>query len=224
MVIPALNEAGSIGDLVRCVLSQGVEEAIVVDNGSTDGTADDAAHAGARVTCEPRRGYGYACGAGVAAISSGEVVVFLDGDYSFLPEEMERLLGPIREDRADLVLGSRRLGYIAPGSLPLPQALGNRLGAYLIRLLYGMPLTDLGPYRAIRYAELMRLQMRERTFGWPTEMIVKAARARARIVEVPVSYRPRRGGNSKVSGTFRGTILAGYHILGVTLRYAFARR
>ena len=170
---------------------------------------------------EPRRGYGYACAAGVAAAPPGcDVLVFLDGDLSFVPGEMPRLLAPLAADQADLVLGSRALGSVERGSMPAPQAFGNWLVARLMRGLYHLPVTDLGPYRAVRRSLLDQLAMREMTFGWPTEMIVKAARRRARIAEVPVSYRARRAGRSKVSGTVRGTVLAGYVILGTTLRYA----
>ena len=219
VIIPALNEAGNIGDLVREVLAQSVHQVIVVDNNSTDGTAEIARGAGARVITESRSGYGYACAAGVAA-SEADVLIFLDGDFSFLPSEMPRLLAPIAENRADLVLGSRELGHIEPGSLPFQQRLGNALIAWLTRALYHLPLTDLGPYRAVRRELVLGLDMREMTYGWHTEMIVKAARWHARIIEVPVSYRARRAGQSKVSGTLRGTILAGYRLLSVTFRYA----
>ncbi len=221
VIIPALNEAGCIGDLVRDVRAQsGI--VIVADNDSTDGTGTIAGRAGARVVNAPRRGYGYACAAGIAAASDSDVFVFIDGDYSFLPDEMPRLLAPLEERRADLVLGSRPRGYIEPGSMPPQQRFGNWLGALLLRVIYGVRVTDLGPYRAVTRDLLSRLDMREMTLGWHIEMIAKAARRHARIVEVPVSYRSRRAGKSKVSGTVRGTFLAGYHILSVVFKYARA--
>ena len=219
VIIPAMNEAGCIGDLVAAVLCQQVQSVIVVDNGSTDATGEAAARAGARVVGEPRRGYGYACWAGTLAVQDAEVLAYLDGDYSFDPGELPRLLAPLRAGTADLVLGSRALGQVEPGSMPPAQRFGNWLTARLMRPLYGLPVTDLGPYRAVRRELVLALNMREMTYGWPTEMIVKAARQRARIVEAPVSYRSRRAGRSKVSGTLRGTVLAGYHILGTVVRY-----
>jgi glycosyltransferase involved in cell wall biosynthesis len=221
VIIPALNEAGCIGELVTAALRQGVLEVLVVDNGSTDATAEAARRAGASVVAEARRGYGYACLAGVAAASAwAEALVFIDGDFSFAPGEMPALLAPLQSGVADLVLGSRTLGSIERGSMPPQQRFGNWLVARLMRRLYSLPLTDLGPYRAVRRDLLATLDMHEMTFGWPTEMIVKAARRRARIVEVPVSYRSRRAGQSKVSGTLKGTLLAGYAILGTTFRYS----
>lgn len=220
VIIPALDEAGCIADLVAEVAAQPVDHIIVVDNGSTDDTAPLARQAGARIVHEPSRGYGYACAAGAAAAGDADVLVFIDGDGSFLPQETSGLLAPLREGCADLVLGSRVLGGIAPGAMPPHQMFGNWLVAHLVRALYGLRITDLGPYRAIRPDLLRALDMREMTYGWPVEMIVKAARRRARILEVPVSYRPRRAGQSKVGGTLRGTILANYHILATTLRYA----
>jgi glycosyltransferase involved in cell wall biosynthesis len=219
VIVPALNEAGCIADLVRAALAHAVSAVIVVDNGSTDGTGALARAAGARVVREARPGYGYACRAGALAASEADVLVFLDGDDSFLPEELPRLLRPIQAGQADLVLGSRPQGQIEAGSMPPPQRFGNWLVARLMRCLYRLPLTDLGPYRAVRRELLASLDMREMTYGWPTEMIVKAARRRARIVEVPVTYRARRTGQSKVSGTVRGTVLAGYRILSATFRY-----
>jgi glycosyltransferase involved in cell wall biosynthesis len=223
VVIPALNEAGNIGDLVAETLAQGVSEVIVADNGSTDGTAHIARAAGARVVTEPRRGYGYACAAGAAA-ATADVIVFLDGDYSSLPRELARLLAPLADGRAELVIGSRMLGQLAPGAMPLHQRFGNWLMSAVMRWLYGTPVTDLGPYRAIRRELLAALDMREMTFGWPVEMMVKTARRGARIVEAPVSHAPRRSGRSKVSGTVRGSFLAAYYIITVILRYAITPR
>jgi glycosyltransferase involved in cell wall biosynthesis len=222
VIIPALDEAGTIRTLVREVRQVAPAQVVVVDNGSTDATALEALAAGAAVVQEPRRGYGYACAAGVAqaAALAADVVVFLDGDYSFLPAELPRLLLPILQDRADLVLGSRWLGAIAPGAMPPQQRFGNWLAARLMSALYGIRVTDLGPYRAVRLPLLMSLDLQEMTYGYPTEMMVKAARRGATIAEVPVSFHPRRAGRSKISGTVRGTILAARYILGVTVKYA----
>jgi glycosyltransferase involved in cell wall biosynthesis len=222
VIIPALNEAGNIRSLVEEVHGIASVEVIVVDNGSTDATAEEAAAGGARVVSEPRRGYGYACAAGVAAART-DLLVFLDGDYSFLPADLPILLQPIFDGHADMVLGSRLRGGMEPGAMPPHQQFGNWLVAQLMRRLYWLPISDLGPYRVIRSDLLARLQMQEMTYGWPTEMIVKAARHGARIVEVPVRYHNRRAGRSKVGGTLRGTILATWYILGVTLRYAWGR-
>ncbi len=221
VIIPALDEAGNIRRLVTEVWESISAEVIVVDNGSTDATHREARAAGARVVRESRRGYGYACAAGVAAAQHADVLVFLDGDRSFLPAELPTLLAPILADEADLVLGSRWLGHIAPGAMPPQQRFGNWLAARLMNRLYDLSITDLGPYRAIRRSLLMTLDMREMTFGWPTEMMVKAAKRGARLVEVPVSFHSRQSGRSKISGTLRGTVLAGWYILGVTLRYAW---
>jgi glycosyltransferase involved in cell wall biosynthesis len=221
VIIPALDEAGNIRRLVTEVLETISAEVFVVDNGSTDATAEEAQIAGAQVVYEPRQGYGYACAAGVTAAQDANLLAFLDGDYSFPPAELPALIAPILTDEADLVLGSRWLGHIAPGAMPPQQRFGNWLAARLMNRLYGLSITDLGPYRAIRRSLLYRLDMREMTYGWPTEMMVKAAKQGARLVEVPVSFHPRRAGRSKISGTLRGTILAGWYIVGVTLRYAW---
>ena len=197
-----------------------VDEVIVVDNGSTDGTGGAAQAAGAHVVSEPRRGYGQACAAGVNA-ASGELLVFMDGDGSFVPAELPSLVGPIRDGAADLVLGTRMAGGMTPGAMPPHQLFGNKLVARLLQTIYGLPLTDLGPFRAIRRDRLLALTMRELTYGWPVEMMVKAARQKLRIIEVPVSYRPRSAGHSKVGGTLAGTLLATYRIFRVTARHAF---
>ncbi|MBE7555453.1 MAG: glycosyltransferase family 2 protein [Anaerolineales bacterium] len=223
VIIPALNEAGNIQRLVQEVLATAPVQVIVVDNGSTDTTAQEAHAAGAQVVTEVRRGYGYACAAGATTAQEADILVFLDGDYSFQPSELPLILAPLLAGQADLVLGSRYRGQIAPGAMPPHQRFGNWLVAHLMNWLYGLSLTDLGPYRAIRRSLLEQLEMREMTFGWPTEMMTKAARRGARLVEVPVSYHQRQAGSSKVSGTVRGTILATWFILGVTLRYAWGQ-
>jgi glycosyltransferase involved in cell wall biosynthesis len=222
VVIPALNEAGTIRSLVGDVRQVVPAHVIVVDNGSTDGTDAEASDAGAIVVHELRRGYGSACATGVAKATelAADIVVFLDGDYSFLPAELPRLLLPILQDRADLVLGSRWIGQIAPGAMPPQQRFGNWLAARLMSTLYDISVSDLGPYRAVRMPLLLSLDLQEITYGYPTEMMVKAARRGAAIVEVPVSFHPRRAGRSKISGTVRGTVLAARYILGVTVKYA----
>lgn len=219
VVIPALNEAGSLPkvlaelprDLVQCI--------VVSDNGSVDGTPEVAASLGAVVVRETRRGYGYACWAGAASvIDNHDVIVFCDAAYKEDPRELPLVLGPILEGRADLVLGSR-VKHALPGALKPAQRFGNWLTTQLMQSLYKIHLTDLAPYRAITTPLLKQLDMQERTFGWPTEMIVKAARANARIVEVDVHYRARWAGKSKVSGTLKGSVLAGILILRTTFRY-----
>jgi glycosyltransferase involved in cell wall biosynthesis len=223
IVIPALNEAGNIAAVVTALLAEPVDRIIVVDNGSTDDTAAVARAAGADVISEPRRGYGFACAAGTrAAFQSGSrVVVYIDADQSSLPSEVGRLLGPLAAGDADLVLGSRTLGTVEVGAMGVHQRFGNWLTAAILRRLYRVRVTDLGPYRAIRADLLQSLDMSEMTFGWPTEMMVKSARRRARIVEVPVSWHSRKAGASKVSGTVKGTILAGFYLLSVTVKHAF---
>jgi glycosyltransferase involved in cell wall biosynthesis len=222
VIIPALNEAGNISQLVSDTQQQAVDWVLVVDNGSTDETAVLAQDAGAIVVTERRRGYGYACAAGTAAAlqSGADILIYMDGDYSSRPHEVPRLRRPIADDEADLVLGSRTLGHIEARAMPPHQRLGNWLSAGLMSLLYGIRVTDLGPYRAIRADLIQSLEMREMTFGWPTEMMVKAAKQGARLMEVPVSWQRRQSGRSKISGTVRGSILAATTILGVTFRYA----
>jgi len=217
LIIPALNEAEALGGVLGRLPRGCVSEVIVVDNGSTDATARVAADAGARVVHEARRGYGAACWAGVAALRDGvEVVAFLDGDGSQRPEELPRVLRPVLAGEADLVLGARGLG--APH--PLHASLGTRLVARFVAWRYGVSLSDLGPFRAIRAPLLERLRMRDRAFGWPVEMVVKAAALGARIVEVEVTQAPRQGGRSKVSGTARGSLRAAYGFIRAALRAA----
>jgi glycosyltransferase involved in cell wall biosynthesis len=220
VIIPALNEADCLGPLLAELPPACAQQVIVVDNGSTDGTAAVARAAGAQVVSEPRRGYGYACAAGAAA-ADGDVLVFMDGDGSFIPGDLTALQAPLESEQADLVLGARRLERLPAGVMPLHQRIGNQLIAGLLTRLYGIHLTDLGPFRAIRRERLRALEMHERTYGWPVEMMVKAARRRLRIVEVPVAYRPRLAGRSKVGGTLGGTILTTYRIFRVLVRYAF---
>jgi glycosyltransferase involved in cell wall biosynthesis len=218
LIIPALNEADCLPALLAEAPRALLHEIIVVDNGSTDETAAMARLAGAQVVSEPQRGYGAACAAGVAA-ATGDILVFMDGDGSFVPQELVHLIAPLVAGQADLVLGSRMRGGMVAGAMPSHQRFGNWLVAWLVRRLYRVKLTDLGPFRAIRRDRLLALQMQERTYGWPIEMMVKAAKQPARLLEVPVSYRPRFAGQSKVGGTVRGTVLATYKILRVTFRY-----
>ena len=226
VVVPALNEADTIVACVERLVAAGAGRVIVVDNGSHDTTASLAADAGAVVVTEPRRGYGYACAAGsTRAIDDGaEVVAYIDADLSSDPAELGSVAHPVVSGDADLVLGSRMLGRIEAGAMPPHQRFGNVLVAAIMRRLYRVEVTDLGPYRAIDAGMLDRLAMTEMTFGWPVEMMVKAARAEARIVEVPVTWSSRGGGRSKISGTIRGSVLAAWHILRVTLRSFLKRR
>jgi glycosyltransferase involved in cell wall biosynthesis len=222
VVIPTYNEAQSIGRVLDDIPWTQVTEVLVVDSESSDGTRDIAANRGARVVLEPRRGYGRACLTGLAQAVRPDVVVFLDGDYSDRPAELPTLLDPLRSDRADIVIGSRLTGDRADGALPWHSVLGNRLAAGLIRLTCGVPLTDLGPFRAARYDVLRALELREQTYGWPVEMIVKAALRGLRVVEVPVSYHPRIG-RSKITGTLKGSIGAGWCILSGIVKYRLRR-
>jgi glycosyltransferase involved in cell wall biosynthesis len=223
VVIPTYNEAHSIGRVLADLPADMVTEVLVVDSNSTDGTPEIALKMGARVLYEPRRGYGRACLTGLAAASSPDVVVFLDGDYSDRPSELPILLAPITEGRADITLGSRLQGRHSAAALPWHQALGNRLAASLINVLYGLRISDLGPFRAARADVLRALALEETTYGWAVEMILKGALAGFRVVEVPVSYYPRIG-KSKISGTLKGTIGAAWFILSLIVRYYFRRR
>jgi glycosyltransferase involved in cell wall biosynthesis len=222
VVIPTWNEAPSIGRVLADLPRPPVTEIVVVDSGSTDGTQDIAAAHGARVIAEPRRGYGRACLTGLQHVTNPDIVVFLDGDYSDRPAELPVLLEPIVSGRADLVIGSRLTGARTPGALPVHSLFGNWLAARLIHLLYGVPLTDLGPFRAARADVLYAMELREPGYGWAVEMILRGALQRARIAEVPVSYHPRIG-QSKITGTLRGSIGAAWYIVGRIFQYRLQR-
>lgn len=226
VVIPALDEAGNIGEVVRSLHAAHDVAVVVVDNGSTDATGAVARAAGAVVVAEPRRGYGFACARGVreARVLDAGIVVFIDGDGSSRADELGRLVEPIVRGDADLVLGSRVRGDIEEGAMPPHQRFGNRVVSLLMRVLYRIDVTDLGPFRAIDATLLSGLDMREMTFGWPTEMMVKVARLERRIDEVPVSWDRRGEGESKVGGTVKGSVLATLDIVRVTLRHARPRR
>ncbi len=217
VIIPALNEETAIGLVVRDALPF-ADKVIVADNGSTDHTAERARAAGAQVVHEARKGYGYACLRAMKEASDAEVVVFLDGDYSDRPEEMGRLIEPIANGEADLIIGSRIRGRREKGAM-LPHALvANLLFSFALRRVYGLPVTDIGPFRAIRSDCLFSLDMHEGTFGWTLEMMIKAAKRNWRVVEVPVSYR-KRIGRSKVSGSFVASLKAGVKMAQTIGRY-----
>jgi len=222
VIIPAFNEARSIGKVVAEIPADLVTETIVVNNASTDDTAAAARQAGATVLDEPRPGYGNACLRGIAYCQSSvplpEIIVFLDGDLSDFPQEMRTLVEPIAASKVDLVIGSRVLGKRERGSVTVQQIFGNWLATKLLRLFFKAKFTDLGPFRAIRFSSLLALDMRDPTYGWTVEMQVKAAKQPIRFMEVPVSYR-KRIGVSKVSGTLKGTIMAGYKILYTIFKY-----
>jgi glycosyltransferase involved in cell wall biosynthesis len=222
VVIPALNEGEAIGQVVRAVPSHRVRQVIVVDNGSSDDTARRAKAAGARVVKEKQRGYGAACLAGARAAADADVLVFLDGDRSDDPSQLDRVAGPVLAGEADLVIGSRIQGTLEKHAMPLHGRLGNRLVVFLLRLLYGTGITDIGSFRAIKTRTLLQLNMEQMTYGWPVEMVVKASRRGLRLRSVPIRYR-RRIGRSKVSGTLKGTILAAWYMFLVPLKYFFQR-
>lgn len=221
LIIPALNEEAAIGPTLDALRGALLAQLIVVDNGSTDRTAELARSHGAQVVSEPRRGYGSACLAGMAALSPEiTVVAFMDGDGSDDPADLPRLLEPIERGEADMVLGSRVLGEREAGALTPQQRFGNALATFLLRIFHRARYTDLGPFRAIRRDALDRLGMRDLNFGWTIEMQIKAARHGLRVREIPVAYRRRRAGQSKISGTLRGTFSAGAKIIWTIFRYS----
>jgi glycosyltransferase involved in cell wall biosynthesis len=224
VIIAALNEEDAIAGVVNAVPKDLADEIVVVDNGSKDRTAEIAAGAGARVVKQPIPGYGRAFRAGLHAMSPRcEIVVFLDGDGSDCPEMMDRLVAPIVEGRCDFVIGSRTRGRREAGSMNFHQVIAGYGIGFILRVLYGVRSTDMGPFRAIRRDTLERLRLREETYGWPLEMQMRAARARVRTMEVPVDYRRRAGGHSKIAGTVRGSILAATRILLTLTRIALQR-
>ena len=222
VIIPAFNEENSVGQVVRDIPAGLVQEIIVVNNNSNDQTAVEAARAGATVLDERVQGYGRACLRGITYVQERQpktdIVVFLDADYSDYPAEMVSLVAPIINHNADLVIGSRALGNRESGSMTPQQIFGNWLATSLLRRLYGVQFTDLGPFRAIRFDTLLALNMQDKTYGWTVEMQVKAAKMGFKTAEVPVSYR-KRIGHSKISGTIKGTVMAGYKILATLFRY-----
>jgi len=216
VIIPAYNEEKSVAKVISEIPSDRVRNIIVCNNGSTDATAENALKAGAIVVDEPVAGYGRACLAGMAYIDrqaiKPDIVVFLDGDYSDYPEELSLVVAPIIEEEYDLVIGSRALGQLEKGAMMPQQIFGNWLATTLIKLLYRYEFSDLGPFRAVKYTQLMAIDMQDKDFGWTVEMQVKAAKMKLKCTEVAVNYR-KRIGKSKVSGTIKGTVLAGHKIL-----------
>ena len=225
VIIPAFNEEKSIG-LVLSDLPQEVAEVVVIDNGSTDETAAEAEKGGATVLYEPRKGYGFACLAGIkhlkAKANQGDIVVFLDGDYSDYPEELTALITPIQQQKALFVLGTRVTPQLEKGALTPQQRFGNALATTLMKWIYGSTFTDLGPFRAIEWKTLMQLNMNDKTYGWTVEMQLKILKKAIPYLEVPVRYRPRIG-FSKVSGTLKGTLMAGYKILSWIFIFSLKR-
>ena len=223
VIIPALNEEESIGQVLNDIPGEIVEEVIVVDNGSSDNTVTVSKGLGANVILEPLKGYGAACLKGISILKQDtDIVVFLDADYSDYPQDLHTVVKPIINDNADIVIGSRMSGAREKGAL-LPQAIfGNKLATFLIRLFWGFKYTDLGPFRAIKYRDLLALNMTDKNFGWTVEMQIKALKKGLRIAEVPVRYR-KRIGKSKITGTFSGTVRAGVKIIYTIFKYGFLK-
>jgi glycosyltransferase involved in cell wall biosynthesis len=222
VIIPAYNEENSIAKVVDDIPPGLVDEVIVVNNNSNDDTGINARNAGATVLHEERPGYGFACLKGIEYIKQlqpvPDIVVFIDADYSDLPEEMPLLLQPIINNGMDMVIGSRALGKKEKGSMTVQQVFGNWLATRLLKIIYRIRYTDLGPFRAIRYDKLLEINMQDTTYGWTVEMQLKAAKLKMKIIEVPVSYR-KRIGHSKISGTVKGTVLAGYKIITTIFKH-----
>ena len=222
VIIPAYNEADSIAHVINDIPNS-VDEVIVVSNNSTDGTETNATNAGATVLKENNKGYGYACLKGMDYISNQEIkpdiIVFLDGDYSDFPSEMDKIIAPIINDNIDMVIGARVRSLREPGSMTFPQRFGNKLATTLMKLFFNANFTDLGPFRAIKYEKLLQLNMQDKTYGWTVEMQLKAIRKKFSYIEVPVHYKNRIG-VSKVSGTVKGAIFAGVKILGWIFKYS----
>ncbi len=222
VIIPAFNEENSVGNVLKDIPNDLVSEVVVVNNNSNDNTRLNAQKGGATVLDEKRQGYGYACLKGIAYVKEKthkpDIVVFIDADYSDYPQEMTDLVKPIVEQDYDMVIGSRALGNRERGSMTPQQIFGNKLATNLMKLLYGIQYTDLGPFRAIKFDKLLELEMKDTTYGWTVEMQLKAAKQKMKIIEVPVNYK-KRIGFSKVSGTVKGTIMAGYKIITTIFKY-----
>ena len=223
VIIPAYNEEGSIGKVIKDIPAI-VDEIIVVNNNSTDNTAAEAQTAGATVLTETKAGYGYACLKGMEYVAykiiKPDIIVFLDGDYSDYPEELEKLIAPIIQNDIDFVIGARKKNLRAPGSMTVQQIFGNWLAVFLMKIIYSSKFTDLGPFRAIKYEKLLQLQMTDKTYGWTVEMQLKAMKQKMSYVEIPLRYRNRIG-LSKISGTLKGTVMAGIKIIGWIIKYSF---
>lgn len=224
VVIPAFNEEKSIPLVIKDIPKEWVDEVIVVSNNSTDETDEVAKEAGATVLRENRKGYGWACLLGIeyAVNQKSDIIIFLDGDYSDYPQQIPEVLAPILIDNIDLVIGSRALGVREKGSMTFPQIFGNWLATNMMRVFYGVKYTDLGPFRAIKVDKLLSLNMSDKTYGWTIEMQIKAAKNKLTQTEVPVNYKNRIG-KSKVSGTAKGTIMAGIKIIGAIFKYKFEK-
>jgi glycosyltransferase involved in cell wall biosynthesis len=222
VIIPAFNEEKAIGNVLKDIPKQLVSEIIVVDNNSNDKTSETAKSAGATVLYEKKQGYGAACLKGIEYLKMRselpDIVVFMDADYSDYPEDMYQLIQPILDNKAEMVIGSRALGNRQKGSMTIPQIFGNWLATNLLKVFYGVKFTDLGPFRAIKWGALLQMKMQDQTYGWTVEMQIKAAKLKIKSIEIPVNYRNRIG-VSKVSGTIKGTILAGYKIITTLFKY-----